>query len=257
MRLSRRELLAKALRSGFAVLGAGALYKIVSGARIVLAASQDKKTKWAMLVDMDACARKEGCVDCMNACHRAHNVPAINNPRHEIKWIWKENFKDALTGQAYEFLREDLSRRDVPVLCNHCDEPPCTRVCPVKATWKREDGIVMMDSHRCIGCRYCMAACPYGARSFNWLDPRKHLAAKDTRREFPTRTKGVVEKCDLCAERIDIGQIPVCVASCKNKALVFGNLADPASPARKALASRFALRRKPELGTGPNVYYLL
>ena len=257
MRLSRRELLAKALRSGFSVIGGGALFEIISGAAVVRAASREGKTRWAMLIDIDACARKEGCIDCMEACHRAHNVPAIANPRHEIKWIWKENFKDALPGQAHEFLPGNLSAGKVPVLCNHCEEPPCTRVCPVKATWRRDDGIVMMDSHRCIGCRYCMAACPYGSRSFNWLDPRKKLVAKDMQPVFPTRTKGVVEKCDLCAERIDVNEIPVCVAACRSRALVFGNLADPASPVRRILASRFALRRRQELGTGPKVYYLL
>ena len=100
------------------------------------------------------------------------------------------------------------------------------RVCPTQATWKREDGIVMMDWHRCIGCRYCMAACPYGSRSFNWLDPRPYIHNPNP--EFPTRTKGVVEKCNFCAERLGTGRPPACVEACPEKALVFGDLADPA-----------------------------
>ena len=138
------------------------------------------------------------------------------------------------------------------VFCNHCDNPPCVRVCPTQATWKRDDGIVMMDWHRCIGCRYCMAACPYGSRSFNWEDPRPHI--KEPNPDFPTRTKGVVEKCTFCDERLDKGQPPACVEACPEKALVFGDLNDPDSEVRRLLRSRFALRRKAGLGTSPEVY---
>jgi molybdopterin-containing oxidoreductase family iron-sulfur binding subunit len=115
----------------------------------------------------------------------------------------------------------------------------------------------MMDMHRCIGCRYCMAACPYGSRSFNWSDPRKALPEKDIDPSYPTRAKGVVEKCDFCAERVDRGLAPVCVGACKEKALAFGNLSDPASPLRAMLAGRYAIRRKTELGTDPQIYYLV
>jgi len=141
------------------------------------------------------------------------------------------------------------------VFCNHCDNPPCVRVCPVQATWKRQDGIVMMDWHRCIGCRYCVAACPYGSRSFNWFDPRPYIAELNP--DFPTRTKGVVEKCNFCEERLAKGQPPACVEACKEKAFVFGNLADPQSEVRQLLESRYTLRRKPELGTQPDVFYLV
>jgi Fe-S-cluster-containing dehydrogenase component len=143
------------------------------------------------------------------------------------------------------------------VLCNHCGDPPCVRVCPTHATWRRKDGIVMMDMHRCIGCRYCMAACPYGSRSFNWSDPRKFIPEKAINPGYPTRTKGVVEKCSFCNERIDIGLIPACVEACKEKALVFGDINDPGSNVRKLLQKRFAIRRKPSLGTEPHVYYMI
>jgi molybdopterin-containing oxidoreductase family iron-sulfur binding subunit len=113
----------------------------------------------------------------------------------------------------------------------------------------------MMDWHRCIGCRYCVAACPYGSRSFNWGDPRPYI--RELNPDFPTRTKGVVEKCTFCEERLAKGQMPACVEACKAKAMVFGDLNDPQSEVRKLLGSRYALRRKPELGTKPEVYYLV
>ena len=132
-------------------------------------------TRWAMVVDPGKCRKKDGCVDCINACNKAHNVPVINDPRHEVKWIWKEPFESAFPAQENAYTQEVLRETPVMVFCNHCDNPPCVRVCPTQATWKREDGIVMMDWHRCIGCRYCVAACPYGSRSFNWFDPRPYI----------------------------------------------------------------------------------
>jgi molybdopterin-containing oxidoreductase family iron-sulfur binding subunit len=113
----------------------------------------------------------------------------------------------------------------------------------------------MMDWHRCIGCRYCMAACPYGSRSFNWADPRPHI--REISPDFPTRTKGVVEKCTFCEDRIADGRSPACVEVCPNKALVFGNLSDAESPVRQLLKTRYSIRRRPELGTRPEVYYLV
>ncbi|HDP79227.1 MAG TPA: 4Fe-4S dicluster domain-containing protein [Spirochaetes bacterium] len=259
MIVNRRELLKKAGLAGLSVIGGSALYQLISGDRVLaeLKNSPSKSTRWAMIIDMKKCARDPGCADCMDACHRAHNVPTIADPKREIKWIWKENFSHAFPELENEYIREDLKQQKFIVLCNHCDNPPCVRVCPTQATWKREDGIVMMDMHRCIGCRYCMAACPYGSRSFNWMDPRKALAEDQINPDFPTRTKGVVEKCDLCAERVDEGKIPVCVEACKEKALIFGNLSDPSSEVRKVLSGRFTIRRKPELGTRPEVYYLV
>src|SRR4030043_1550809 len=149
-----------------------------------------------------------------------------------------------------------MKEKPMLVLCNHCDNPPCVRVCPTQATFKRaEDGIVMMDYHRCIGCRFCIAGCPYGARSMNYRDPRPFI--KKLNPEFPTRTKGVVEKCNFCEERLGKGMMPACVEACPEKALVFGDLEDPRSEVRQLLSSRFAIRRKSELGTGPQIYYLV
>jgi molybdopterin-containing oxidoreductase family iron-sulfur binding subunit len=212
-------------------------------------------TRWALVIDPRGCLEAGDCTKCLDACHKTHNVPAIAEPAHEVKWIWKEPFERAFPSLQTDYLPDDLHAKPVMVLCNHCDNPPCVRVCPTRATWRRDDGIVMMDWHRCIGCRYCVAACPYGSRSFNWKDPRPSLA--QINQDFPTRSKGVVEKCTLCEERLAKGQPPACVAACPAKALVFGNLGDPASEVRSLLRTRFTIRRKPELGTRPAIYYIV
>lgn len=212
--------------------------------------------RWAMVIDLQKCKDHENIKDCAAACHRIHNVPDFGNPKDEIKWIWEEDFHTAFHEQAFEHVDEELEHVRVPVLCNHCDNPPCVRVCPTQATWRREkDGIVMMDWHRCIGCRYCIVACPYGSRSFNWRDPRPFIDKIDP--DFPTRTRGVVEKCTFCEERLAKGQIPACVEVAKNDAIAFGDLEDPHSKVREILKSRFSIRRKPSLGTQPEVYYLV
>ncbi|MDI6795762.1 MAG: 4Fe-4S dicluster domain-containing protein [Desulfatibacillaceae bacterium] len=210
--------------------------------------------RWAMVVDtrkFTAQTRKAAVA----ACNKAHNVPEIKNPKHAIKWIWEANFKNAFPDLAGPHVPPQVEREPMLVFCNHCDSPPCVRVCPTKATFKRKDGIVTMDFHRCIGCRYCMAACPYGSRSFNYVDPRLHLG--QTSVDFPTRTKGVVEKCNFCAERLARGQMPACVEACRNNELIFGDLADPNSSVNQALRQNFTLVRKPELGTQPQVYYII
>jgi molybdopterin-containing oxidoreductase family iron-sulfur binding subunit len=209
--------------------------------------------RWAMVVDTKKCI--DDCRDCIDACHRTHNVPDFGNPKDEIKWIWHEQYGHAFPGQEHEYEAEEIERKPFMVLCNHCDNPPCVRVCPVQATWKRNDGIVMMDYHRCIGCRCCMAACPYGSRSFNWRDPRPYI--KETNPAYPTRTKGVAEKCTFCVERLAVGLMPACVDACKSGALVFGALDEPDSPIREILRTNFTIRRKPELGTRPQVYYIV
>jgi molybdopterin-containing oxidoreductase family iron-sulfur binding subunit len=207
--------------------------------------------RWAMAIDVQKCLHKQGCTKCMDACGLAHNVPHFADRRREVKWIWKAPFRYAFPSQ------ENALYQDAPVLvmCNQCENPPCVRVCPTRATWKREDGIVMMDWHRCIGCRYCVAACPYGSRSFNWGDPRPAIAHINA--DFPTRTKGVVEKCNFCEERLAKGQAPACVEACPEKAMVFGNLNDPNSGLRKLIGTRYTVRRRPELGTQPGVFYIV
>ncbi|MFH1726529.1 MAG: sulfate reduction electron transfer complex DsrMKJOP subunit DsrO [Elusimicrobiota bacterium] len=212
--------------------------------------------RWAMAVDVKKCVKEKGCELCTEACHAEHNVPDFGNPKDEVKWIWKEPFERVFHEHEHEFVPENPKHGPTPVLCNHCDNPACVKVCPTKATWKREsDGIVMMDWHRCIGCRYCVAACPYGSRSFNWRDPRPFI--KDIRKEFPTRAIGVVEKCNFCEERLAKGKPPACVEACPAGALVFGDLKDPRAEIRRLLGSKFSLRRKPGLGTRPQVYYIV
>ena len=212
--------------------------------------------RWAMVIDLQKCLDHENIKDCAAACHRAHNVPEFDNAKDEIKWIWEEEFKHAFHEQEHEHIPESVKHAHLPVLCNHCDNPPCVRVCPTQATWKRdEDGIVMMDWHRCIGCRYCVAACPYGSRSFNWRDPRPFI--KDIDPAFPTRSRGVVEKCTFCEERLAVGKLPACVEASKNGAITFGDLEDPDSNVRRLLNERFSIRRKSALGTQPEVYYLV
>ncbi len=260
--MDRREFLKMA---GFtAVAGIAAKLSAIAGVSQEKASNApDRKSgessvitkKWAMAVDLDKCRKEKGCKDCINACHQEYNVPDIGNPKDEVKWLWKEPFEHAFHGQEHEFMQKKLKHLPTLLLCNHCDNPACVKVCPVQATWKREDGIVMMDWHRCIGCRYCMAACPYGSRSFNWRDPRPFI--KNIRKDFPTRTRGVVEKCTFCEARLAKGKPPACVEACKSKALTFGDLEDPRSRIRKLLNSKFSLTRKPGIGTGPQIYYLI
>jgi molybdopterin-containing oxidoreductase family iron-sulfur binding subunit len=214
-----------------------------------------------MVVDTRKCAMDKGCTKCADACHAVHNVPAIDDPQEEIKWVWKEDFKRAFPTQEHEYLSGEVLGREVVVLCNHCENPPCVRVCPTQATWKRDDGVVMMDMHRCIGCRYCIVGCPYGSRSFNWSDPRTHLDAEKINDDFPTRSKGVVEKCNFCAERKrhskDGKWTPACVEACSEGAIVFGDISDPTSEVSRMLRTRYTLRRKPALGTSPHVFYVV
>ena len=237
-------------RTGFVRLLAMPLAALAGRLRAALTAR-----RWAMVIDARKCLKDQGCVKCIEACHRAHNVPDFSESGRQVKWIWKEPFERAFPSQESAYTPEALQGKPVLVFCNHCDNPPCVRVCPTQATWKREDGLVMMDWHRCIGCRYCVAACPYGSRSFNWLDPRPRIPKLNP--DFPTRTKGVVEKCTFCDERLAKGQMPACVESCPEKALVFGDLEAPGSAVRELIRSRYTIRRKPELGTKPEIFYIV
>ncbi len=214
-----------------------------------------KGTHWGMVVDTRKIHSPEDLGPMIAACNKIHNIPELETENHEIKWIWAETYHHAFPEKETEFLNEHLEHIVLPVLCNHCEDPPCCRACPTQATFKREsDGIVMMDFHRCIGCRFCMAACPYGARSFNFRDPRPFI--KETNLEFPTRMKGVVEKCSFCAERLAEGKLPACVEA-SNGILIFGDLDDPQSEVRQILRENYTIRRKQNLGTGPSVYYIV
>ena len=194
----------------------------------------------------------------VRACHTVHNVPHFPDKKDEIKWIWMTRFENAFPEQPHLYRDQVNEEVQLPIFCNHCDTPPCVRVCPTQATFRNKDGIVMMDFHRCIGCRFCMAGCPYGSRSFNWRDPRPFIDSDHMNKDFPTRTRGVVEKCNFCDERIRKGLQPACVEACGDtKAMVFGNLNDPESEIRQMLKQNHTVQRNPSLGTRPSVFYIL
>ncbi|MHB1161778.1 MAG: sulfate reduction electron transfer complex DsrMKJOP subunit DsrO [Chloroflexota bacterium] len=263
MRADRRQFLKIAgiaalglgMKPGADLLGGG----LVEASEVGALPAQNPRTgkRWGMVVDLAKCWEGKGCTDCIDACHHIHNVPHFEEPKNEVKWIWQDRYEAVFAGQDSRLVSATLRDKPALLMCNHCDNPPCVRVCPTQATWKREDGIVATDMHRCIGCRYCMVACPYGARSFNWVDPRRGLDMEKVSADFPTRTRGVVEKCTFCAERIDKGGVPACVEACQQKALLFGDLNDPRSEVRKTVESRYTMVRKPELGTRPQLYYVV
>lgn len=214
-----------------------------------------------MVVDMRKFYKDQALLDTtIDACVKAHNVPQIPEKKSEVKWIWKTGFGNAFPEHSQKHRSKTVMDSEFLVLCNHCDNPSCVKACPTKATFVVEkNGIVAMDFHRCIGCRFCMAACPYGARSFNWQDPRPFV--KDYNPEFPTRMRGVVEKCNFCGERLALGLEPACVEACNASgakgAMVFGDLNDPDSEIRKVLDTEFTIQRKPSAGTRPSVFYIV
>ena len=211
--------------------------------------------RWGMAIDMKRCdgnCRQE----CIAVCHEVHNVPFIPKAEHEVMWLFEKPYENAFPERAHSRISKRLKRQKFLLLCNHCDDPPCVRACPTQATFKRKtDGIVMIDYHRCIGCRFCMAACPYGSRSFNFRDPRPFI--KKINPGYPTRRRGVVEKCNFCQEILAVGGMPACVEGCKNRALVFGDLEDPNSEISRLLDEKHHMRRKPSLGTRPSVFYIV
>jgi len=214
-----------------------------------------KAKQWAMVIDTREFESAEDLEPIIEACDKIHNIPKFENKNHEIKWIWEEHFHNAFPNQTQRFLDERIEHLPFLVMCNHCENPPCCRACPTQATFKRKsDGIVLMDFHRCIGCRFCMAACPYGSRSFNFRDPRPFI--EEVSKSFPTRMKGVVEKCNFCAERLAVGEMPACVEA-SNGAIAFGDLHDPESEIRELLRTHYTIRRKQNLGTEPSVYYIV
>jgi molybdopterin-containing oxidoreductase family iron-sulfur binding subunit len=196
-----------------------------------------------MVIDLTKCP--PDCTDCIEACRRENNVAFHGNKNWDIYWIRKVEIrsKDASRGE----------QKSVPLLCNHCDDPPCAQVCPVKATYKRADGIVQVDPHRCIGCRYCVIACPYNARFFNFKENEEWPNKK-----FPKRSHGVAESCNLCAHLLDAGKQPACVAACQrgSGALLVGDLDDPDSEISRLIAGHPVKRLRADLGTEPKVYYI-
>lgn len=204
--------------------------------------------KLVMVIDL---ARCDGCGSCTRACAKMHFIP---EDRHYIPVL---RIQDSEFTAPYFF----------PKPCYHCDNPPCTKVCPTDATFKRQDGTVLIDNERCIGCRFCMAACPYGARSFNWTHPGEPAEAKampySPETGFPRRT-GTVEKCDFCPEMGGEGLLPPCASNCPMDVIWYGDQNEDSVTARsgrteklsKLLADNGGYRHKEELGTEPRVYYL-
>jgi molybdopterin-containing oxidoreductase family iron-sulfur binding subunit len=200
--------------------------------------------KWGMVIDLTKC--QPGCTACLDACRHENNVAFLGDERWDIHWIRKVQVEQEVGSETIE--------KSVILLCNHCEHPPCAQVCPVQATYKRDDGIVIVDHHRCIGCRYCMIACPYNARYFNFKDSEEW-----PNKDFPKRSHGVAEACNLCAHRLDVGRIPACVEACANigaGALMVGDLNDPESDVAKLVTNAAVKRLKEDLGTDPKVHYI-
>lgn len=263
MNSNRRYFLKVAGLSTFAlVAGVGAtVAKAVSDAKAPgdgsYTTSPDaiKGKRFAMVIDTRKFANETDMLPIIDACHKYHNVPDIKGPQ-EVKWIWQDSYAHTFIDDVSPFIPEEVKNRRYFLLCNQCTDPSCVRVCPVQATYLTEQGIVAIDYHRCVGCRFCMAACPYGSRSFNFSDPRRHMKDEDLNMQYPTRMRGVVEKCTFCGERLELGQMPVC-AEASDGGIIFGDLLDPESNVRKALAENFTIRRKPATGTDPGVYYII
>ena len=260
MKTSRRKFLKVAGLSAFALAGgmtalAGDAAAQVAPGKYVKREGMLQAKRWAMVIDTRRLKTEADYAPLIAACVKAHKIPDIPGDRN-VKWLWTDSFDHVFPDDMNNHLNTAVRDKPYMLLCNHCTNPPCVRVCPTQATYKMEDGIVAMDYHRCIGCRFCMAGCPYGARSFNFIDPRLHLPDPVPNPAFPTRMIGVVEKCNFCVERLNEGKLPACVEASDGR-LLFGDLEDPASPVRKALAANYSIRRKPSLGTQPGVYYLV
>lgn len=202
-------------------------------------------TKLAIAINTGRCI---GCQTCVNACKMQNNVAM------EMSWnrVMTEGC-DVMDGALGEF--PNLTRVYLPVACQHCENAACQRVCPTGATYKDDKGRVQIDYDKCIGCRMCMAACPYNVRVFNWNEPVRDPDFNYGDKEVPVRPKGVVEKCTLCKERTDRGEEPMCVRCCPTKARIYGDLDDPNSEISKTIRERNAYVLLEEQGTKPQVHY--
>jgi molybdopterin-containing oxidoreductase family iron-sulfur binding subunit len=245
--LSRRIFLKVAVAAGAGVgaVAASAAMAQQDGAH---ATTETPAThRWAFVIDLRRC---DGCAKCTKACQKSHALIK------EQTWIKVYEMDGHASGRKYF----------MPRPCMQCENPPCVRVCPVRATYRNNEGVVLVNQNTCIGCRTCMAACPYEARYFNWNDPpaAPNLLAQPMP-EFPVpQQKGTVGKCILCVHNIDVGKMPYCVEACTMEALYIGDMAtDVATNGRetvklsKFLRDNDAVRFREELGTRPRVWYIL
>jgi len=220
-----------ALGSGLSVFG-------LAQARPADQAVSDQ-VRWGMLIDTSKCA--DGCNDCVTACHTEHNVTGHDRPETDAQWIRKVGLRDKQTGVAHS----------LPMLCQHCEHPPCVDVCPTGASFRRVDGIVLVDKHICIGCRYCMMACPYKARSFIHEEVEHQTVSSP-------RGKGTVESCTFCVKRVDNGGTPACVEACDaagHRAMIFGDIKDPNSEISQRMAREASQQIRADLGLNTGVRY--
>ena len=209
---SRRSFLSKAAIAGSLTIAPGVFLHQTAQAKPD-AEAVSSSTRWGMLIDTDKCAK--GCTGCVDACNDEFSLTGFDRPETDAQYIRKVSLVEKQTGHEIS----------LPLMCQHCENPPCVDVCPTGASFKREDGIVLVDKHTCIGCRYCMMACPYKARSFI------HETIQDQTLSAP-RGKGTVESCTMCTHRVDKDGIPACVEACTeddHNAMLFGDLNDPAS----------------------------
>jgi molybdopterin-containing oxidoreductase family iron-sulfur binding subunit len=224
----------------------------------VNATPPNQSVLWGYALDIARCV---GCRRCVYACVTENNQS--RDP--QLHWITvlqmdKERGVDLQHSDAYyqpSSVPEE-GKFYFPVSCQQCEKPPCVKVCPVKATWKEDDGVVVVDYDWCIGCRCCITACPYGARHFNWTDPTIPADQLQTKTEYlgnRPRIKGVVEKCTFCLQRARQGLYPACVEVCPVGARKFGNLLDPDSEVRYILKNKRVLVLKEELNTQPKFFY--
>ncbi len=203
----------------------------------------------------------KGYRECIKACLAENNQDRASNMQY-IRIFEKKKGSISLEGGGAEYMHEVPAEGHfyIGTQCFQCDNPPCVRVCPVGATWKEQDGIVVIDYDWCIGCRYCEAACPYWARRFNWKEPQIATEEVNPNQHYlgnRLRKKGVMEKCTYCIQRTRQGRLPACAEACPTGARVFGNLLDPDSEIRYILTNKKVFRLKEDLGTEPKFWYYM
>jgi molybdopterin-containing oxidoreductase family iron-sulfur binding subunit len=212
--------------------------------------------KFAYALNLSICI---GCRKCAEACHEENNHDRPTNESYIRVFEMEQgsiNFEHGKVDYDADVPKDD--KYYMPVQCQQCDNPPCVDVCPVEATWKEEDGVVVIDYDWCIGCRYCQAACPYHARRFNWKKPEipsDEINPDQAYLANRVRPKGVVEKCHFCLHRTRKGKLPACLEACPTGARVFGNVLDPDSEIRWVLENKRVFVLKEHLGTLPSFFY--